>query len=387
MNMDPAYWKQYCLYPFSLKTDESDEDSPTHDKSSKVLENEVFINNPSFKFPLHKLQKGTEGVLMELQTPLQITIEEIITDLQKFVRGFPLDSIPHTVGGVVVDKVHNFERIQKESLNISPEIVKSLFPGNPGLAKKLQASSNLNSKTNKPKMVAKPLLTRDDIKAALFEIDSENFARFVGIMSHLIYWCLFGHINQVPLEDLYKKDLFIGAMQIKTDFESRYSGKKKFATLIMPLIILVIRLEMEVIFKNSYPMLFSDNSNEKIAMKLMNTVITKILDPNLFCSRFSFFESDKDAIQLKYRQSKRNAGLPALKAKYNGRSSLLETLIPVPSEGKIRKMFNEFDFKSPKSQLPKLTSLSKTRSNISLSKSNRTSVNKRGNFSLYNCIL
>lgn len=246
------------------------------------MENEIFIDNPDFKFPLKKLNKGTQGVLHELQTPLQITIEEIIVDLQKFVRGFPIDSIPHTVGDVVVDKVHNFNRIEKTSLTLSPEFAKTLFPDNPGLTKKLQASQLLNSKPNKPKMIAKPLLTRDDIKAALFEIDSEHFARFIGIMAHLIYWCLFGHINQVPLEDNYKKDLFIGAMQIKTDFESRYSGKKKFATLIMPLIILVVRLEMEVILKNAFPLLFSDQTNETITMKLMNSVITKLLDPNLF---------------------------------------------------------------------------------------------------------
>ena len=36
-------------------------------------------------------------------------------------------------------------------------------------------------------------------------------------------------------------------------------------------------------------------------MKLINNVITAVLDPNLYFSRFSFFESDKQAIDIKFR--------------------------------------------------------------------------------------
>lgn len=35
-------------------------------------------------------------------------------------------------------------------------------------------------------------------------------------------------------------------------------------------------------------------------MKLMNDVITHLLDPNLYYSRFSFLESGKEAINIKY---------------------------------------------------------------------------------------
>lgn len=33
--------------------------------------------------------------MRELQTPIQTTIEEIIRDLFKFVKDFPVDVIPH----------------------------------------------------------------------------------------------------------------------------------------------------------------------------------------------------------------------------------------------------------------------------------------------------
>ena len=68
----------------------------------------------------------------------------------------------------------------------------------------------------------------------------------------------------------------------------------------MPMIILAIRMEIEVIFKNSYQEFFSKSNHEKIATKLINDVVTHLLDPNLYYSRFSFLESGMEAINLKY---------------------------------------------------------------------------------------
>ena len=38
-------------------------------------------------------------------------------------------------------------------------------------------------------------------------------------------------------------------------------------------------------------------------MKLINDLITQLIDPNIFYSRFSFFESGRDAIEIKYAVS------------------------------------------------------------------------------------
>lgn len=45
-------------------------------------------------------------------------------------------------------------------------------------------------------------------------------------------------------------------------------------TFFMPMIVLAIRMETEVIFKNAYPEFFSNDTQEKIAMKLINDLIT-----------------------------------------------------------------------------------------------------------------
>ena len=72
----------------------------------------------------------------------------------------------------------------------------------------------------------------------------------------------------------------------------------------MPMLLLAIRIEVESIFKNSYPNFFSIEIHEKIAMKLINDLITQLIDPNIFYSRFSFFESGCDAIDFKYHKAK-----------------------------------------------------------------------------------
>ena len=40
-------------------------------------------------------------------------------------------------------------------------------------------------------------------------------------------------------------------------------------------------------------------------MKLINDVITQLVDPNLYYSRLSFFESGREAINLKFEKAKK----------------------------------------------------------------------------------
>eukprot|EP00350_Pseudokeronopsis_sp_OXSARD2_P002433 CAMPEP_0170565500 /NCGR_PEP_ID=MMETSP0211-20121228/79224_1 /TAXON_ID=311385 /ORGANISM="Pseudokeronopsis sp., Strain OXSARD2" /LENGTH=118 /DNA_ID=CAMNT_0010886385 /DNA_START=1261 /DNA_END=1617 /DNA_ORIENTATION=- len=106
----------------------------------------------------------------------------------------------------------------------------------------------------------------------------------------------------------------------------------------MPMIILAIRIEIEVIFKNKYTEFFNNPSHEKIGMKLINDVITHLLDPNLYFSRFSFLESGKEAINIKHEKGKTST-LPKIRNKFYTRSALVAQLVPNPSEGKVRALF------------------------------------------------
>ena len=68
----------------------------------------------------------------------------------------------------------------------------------------------------------------------------------------------------------------------------------------MPMILLAIRVEMEVILKVNYPQFMDIKANEERTMRFVNGVITELLDPKIYYSRFSFLESGKEAIYKKF---------------------------------------------------------------------------------------
>ena len=104
----------------------------------------------------------------------------------------------------------------------------------------------------------------------------------------------------------------------------------------MPMIVLAIRMELELIFKNSYKVFFSHPIHEAIAMKLINDVITELIDPNLYYSQFSFFGSGREAINMKQQLAK---GAPPGGKSFFTRSALVQQLVPCPAEGHVRAMF------------------------------------------------
>ena len=283
--MDLDYWKKKFLYPYALDTGPikivdggNAQDLAAQAKIMEKLGKNNFniLDTNALQFPLSQIQ-NKEEFLTELQNPIAITIEEVIKDMYKYVKEFPQKVIPHiTDNQEINDIIHNY----KKSQSAQPTQTKNLA---------LEQS--------------KPTLHERDIKQALKEIQSEPIARLIGLSCHLVYWSVFGHINQLPLDTYHKRLLFISIAQIQSELESKYCGKRTFQTFLMPMIILAIRMEVEVIFKNSFGEFFAKAAHERIAMKLINDVITHLLDPNLYYSRFSFLESGMEAINIKYEVS------------------------------------------------------------------------------------
>ena len=83
------------------------------------------------------------------------------------------------------------------------------------------------------------------------------------------------------------------------------------------------------------------------ALRLRNGFITEILDPNMNYSRFSFLESSKQAIDIKYELGKGKAvgdqlyKMPSIANKYYTRSTLIQNLYEVPSDGKNRARYSD----------------------------------------------
>lgn len=136
---------------------------------------------------------------------------------------------------------------------------------------------------------------------------SDRIARQTGLVSHFVYWCVFGHINQMPLDEYHLKQLFISIAQSMSQLQVRFNAMRElFTGFVMPMIMLAIRVEMEVILKVNYPLFMENKANQEKAMRLVNGVITELLDPQIYYSRFSFLESGKDAIDKKYAIAQKN---------------------------------------------------------------------------------
>lgn len=83
------------------------------------------------------------------------------------------------------------------------------------------------------------------------------------------------------------------------------------------MIVLAMRVEIDILFKLNYRSYLGNKhaimvkgqgpneygtdilQNQSNMLRLVNGVITELFDPNIFYSRLSFFESGKDAIDIK----------------------------------------------------------------------------------------
>jgi hypothetical protein len=71
----------------------------------------------------------------------------------------------------------------------------------------LQESANKSSSANLH--YTRHKLSKQHIELTFEEIKSERVARMTGLISHFVYWCVFGNINQMPLDEYHTKQLFI----------------------------------------------------------------------------------------------------------------------------------------------------------------------------------
>lgn len=105
------------------------------------------------------------------------------------------------------------------------------------------------------------------------------------------------------------------------------------------MIVLAVRIEVTRIFKDTFKVFFSKPQHEAVAMKQINDVITRLIDPNMYYSRLSFFESGRKAIHIKVEKQRRAHQQNGGYSRFFTRSALVQQLIPHPSEGKVRALF------------------------------------------------
>lgn len=334
-------WIQKYLYPYAidlapLRRSDLPEESmpigaPQDDRPlMQIKPGEVvdILTTDRFQFPLEFMDKKP-AYMNDIRKPITIQKEEILKEMYEYRKEFPVKIIPHvTDTGEVVDLIHQISIPKpvvvkpkteacfdshcqvghQRSESKSPQ-VKGAEPAKAS-APEPAASGGINLLEKDPTAnlaltEGTPNLKHEDIETALKEVTSDETAQLIGLICHLAYWRVFNHISTQPLDPYHTKQIFIRITQIQQNLQKRAVGKKAstFVSFTMPMIVLAIRFEVENIFKSTYEVFFSKEIHEKIAMKYINDVITYLIDPNIYYSRLSFFESGRQAIDIKYNVS------------------------------------------------------------------------------------
>lgn len=250
-----------------------------------------------------------------------------------YCREFPVKLIPHvTETGEVNDIIHHYKKpgganrgadAAKPAQKATPKPGQSAQTTSKKKGKETAENVKQEAEAEEPGFVQRdqvpgdnlalvpgtPNLHHLDIEAALNQITSEDTAQMIGLVCHLAHWRVFGHLNPLPLDPYHLKQLFIRIAKIQQAYECKAWGERAaaFIPFIMPMVVLAVRIEVASIFKRNFSVFFSKKQHEQVALKQINDVITHLIDPNVYYSRLSFFESGRRAIHIKYAKAKRSS--------------------------------------------------------------------------------
>jgi len=184
----------------------------------------------------------------------------------------------------------------------------------------------------------KQAVPEQEMNLVFAEITSSRTARLVGLIIHFVYWSVFGHFNQLPIDSYHKTLIFLTIQKLLNETVAQFNINKQFATFFMPMLVLSIRREIDSVFHTKYPLLFKDSVAGDSAMKNISLLLTKLLDPNVHYSRFSTLESGDNAISMKLKQYFSSKTTKVRDLIYTN-SALVSAMLPHKSEGKVRARF------------------------------------------------
>jgi len=206
ISFDIEEWKKKYLFPFALDPTPLRFTKEVNGKQeiSKMTAKGDILTSGRFQFPQEQVFNFNE-FKQGVGTPIAITIRDIMMDLLKFTKDFPNKFIPHISSqDEIIDMIHNYKRKKPSSKQDEKDTLK---PTNlPYQGDKGKNSLALES--------VKPSLKEEDINRALKEIYTERTARLIGLLSHICYWSVYGHFNDLPLDEYHRKQLFVNIAQI-----------------------------------------------------------------------------------------------------------------------------------------------------------------------------
>jgi len=91
-------------------------------------------------------------------------------------------------------------------------------------------------------------------------------ARLIGLVLHFVYWSLFGKANKLQIDEFHKRQMFLSIQKLTNEIEKKFKSNKLYVSFIMPMIILTIRREADMVFKTRYPSFFENKEFNSVAI-------------------------------------------------------------------------------------------------------------------------
>eukprot|EP00927_Polykrikos_kofoidii_P043685 TRINITY_DN37760_c0_g1_i1.p1 TRINITY_DN37760_c0_g1~~TRINITY_DN37760_c0_g1_i1.p1 ORF type:complete len:767 (-),score=104.49 TRINITY_DN37760_c0_g1_i1:117-2324(-) len=136
-----------------------------------------------------------------------------------------------------------------------------------------------------------------------------SFAKLVGLLSHLIYWDIFGHLhsNNERLAESAGHSLFVMVQgswsELVEPFRSRksdvVSGGCGFA---LPVVLLALKCGVESVFMHEFPDCLCDDDLASSFVDQVNVACMKLFDPDCFLARFACIETDATEVKSLWKR-------------------------------------------------------------------------------------
>jgi hypothetical protein len=265
----------------------------------KVYKNDI-VSNEKFEYPFLDINL-TKDILREVNRPIEVPLDIIKLDLNYILDNFP------------IEQLINIEEPMDSAKN------KSTFFQNHGLDILRNVEKNYAKSNDFYKIKS---ISKADIQLVYKKLKTDGVYRLISVLVKLIYWIVFAYINRIQIERFEKQKLLFEILSEIYYIEKELGDKKMFDKFFMPILIIIVRIEVEAIFHKRFKNMFSDRDNRDKAIDKINELITTIFDPNAYFTTFTLLSMD--VTKLKHKM---NHNLyPKYKNKINATSNFLNQI-------------------------------------------------------------
>lgn len=266
--------------------------------SKSVSLRKNILNDPKYIFPVNTVEHLTKEILAEINEPMETKIEIIIKDMNYILDNFPIDDF------INIGKTKEKEKVGEDNSNFLYKI-------------------NLDE--------------YNDILEVLKILHSPTAFKLVGLTLNLIYWIVFGNENNIQIDSNTKQLIYLKILKEIELLVENIKNTKILYEVLLPLLIIMIRIEADVYFSRKFTHLFKNKENKKKSMNLINEIITEIYDKHGYMN--SFVTVAGKSKELKEKMNKNL--LPRFKNKLFATSNYIEQIFNNDTSDILKKVDEE----------------------------------------------